>query len=160
MKILLFLGIFGAVIGGYVLFSNKNVGTPKIGQTAPPQTNIVPVNTESAVDQQTPSPAKAKQVSFVDEATTNAFARQGKSLIFFRASWCPTCKIAQQDLDENMSKLPDGLTIVTADYDTTKELQKKYGVTYQHTWVQVDSQGNLIQIWNGGDVEEIIKNIK
>jgi hypothetical protein len=35
------------------------------------------------------------------------------------------------------------------DYDNSDELKKKYGVTYQHTLVQVDKDGNLIKKWSG-----------
>ena len=29
------------------------------------------------------------------------------------------------------------------------DLKKKYGVVYQHTFVQVDKDGNLIKKWSG-----------
>lgn len=104
--------------------------------------------------------AGATQVDYKDDATTYAYARDGRALIFFHASWCPTCKAAQQDLDKNISSLPKDLIIIKTDYDTTKELQKKYGVTYQHTWVQVDENGNLLTKWTGGETPEIAKNLK
>ena len=44
------------------------------------------------------------------------------------------------------------------DYDTTKDLQKKYGVTYQHTFVQIDSSGKALATWNGGGTQEILDN--
>ncbi len=40
---------------------------------------------------------------------------------------------------------------VKTDYDTERELKKKYGVTYQHTFVQVDAQGNQIKKWGGSN---------
>ena len=84
-------------------------------------------------------------------------AAEQPTVLFFHASWCPTCKAAMKDLEANVSKLK-GYTIYITDYDTTEELQKKYGVTYQHTFVQIDSEGNAITVWNGGASQEILDN--
>ena len=41
-----------------------------------------------------------------------------------------------------------------------KDLAKKYGITYQHTFVQVDAQGKELTKWNGGQTDELVTNIK
>ena len=41
-----------------------------------------------------------------------------------------------------------------------KELAKKYGITYQHTYVQIDSAGKELTKWNGGGAAELLVNIK
>ena len=76
-----------------------------------------------------------------------ANAEKGKVVLFFSASWCPTCQEANKNL--NASAAPDGLTLLKVDYDNSNELKKKYGVTYQHTYVQVDKFGTLIKKWSG-----------
>ncbi len=83
-------------------------------------------------------------------ASKLAKANEGDVVLFFRASWCPTCKALDSDIKANMSKIPAGLTILDVNYDTETALKQKYGVTYQHTLVQVDAQGNLITKWSGG----------
>jgi hypothetical protein len=50
--------------------------------------------------------------------------------------------------------------VFKTDYDTSNDLKTKYGVTYQHTFVQIDSSGNAITKWVGGDTAALIKNIK
>jgi thioredoxin 1 len=35
------------------------------------------------------------------------------------------------------------------DFDDSIELRKKYGVTVQHTFVQIDSSGGAIGKWSG-----------
>ncbi len=70
-------------------------------------------------------------------------------VLFFRASWCPTCKAVDADIKANLSKIPSSLSILDVNYDNSTELKKKYGVTYQHTFVQVDKNGNLIKKWSG-----------
>lgn len=84
----------------------------------------------------------------------------GKNIIFFHANWCPTCRAADKDIKNNLSSIPKNLTILKTDYDTQKDLRKKYGVTGQHTFVQVDSEGKMITKWSGGDLSTIISRIK
>ncbi len=75
-----------------------------------------------------------------------ANAEKGKVVLFFHAPWCPTCREADKNF--NASSTPEGLTLLKADYDSSQDLKKKYGVTYQHTFVQVDKDGNQIKKWN------------
>ena len=70
-------------------------------------------------------------------------------VLFFRASWCPTCKAVDADIKTNLSKIPSSLAILDVNYDNSTALKQKYGVTYQHTFVQVDKDGNLIKKWSG-----------
>ena len=70
-------------------------------------------------------------------------------VLFFRASWCPTCRAIDADIKSNLSKIPSTLAILDVNYDDSAALKQKYGVTYQHTFVQVDKDGNLIKKWSG-----------
>ena len=101
----------------------------------------------------------ARQVTYTEGMKFEDYAQDGPTVLFFKAGWCPTCGIAQKDLDQNLSDLPSNVTIVTVDYDTYTDLKTKYGVTYQHTFVQIDTEANLVAIWNGGGVQEIAENI-
>lgn len=69
-------------------------------------------------------------------------------VLFFRASWCPTCKAVDADIKAHLKEIPQSLTILDVNYDTESALKKKYGVTYQHTFVQVDAEGTLIKKWS------------
>ncbi len=93
-------------------------------------------------------------------AVAVATADDGTAVIFFHASWCPTCKAAEKDILSNVSDIPSDLTILKADYDTERELKQQYGVTYQHTFVQVDSEGNQITKWSGGGLDGIIDRVQ
>jgi thioredoxin-like negative regulator of GroEL len=79
-----------------------------------------------------------------------ARAATGDVVLFFHASWCPSCRALNNDIEKNRGAIPGELTILKTDYDTETELKKKYGVTSQHTLVQVDTDGNLIKKWSGG----------
>lgn len=78
-----------------------------------------------------------------------ARAENGDVVLFFHASWCPSCRGLNKDIENNLASIPGGVTILKTDYDKETELKKKYGVTYQHTLVQVDKDGNLIKKWSG-----------
>ncbi|MEX0931871.1 MAG: thioredoxin family protein [Candidatus Paceibacterota bacterium] len=76
-------------------------------------------------------------------------AETGDVVIFFHASWCPSCRSLNTDIENNLDEIPSGVSILKADYDTESELKKKYGVTYQHTLVQVSADGTMIKKWSG-----------
>jgi len=79
-------------------------------------------------------------------------------VLFFHASWCPSCRALEGDLGKNV--IPDGLGVYKINYDTSLELKKKYGVTSQHTLVQVDGEGNMITKWLGGnDIDSIVRKL-
>ncbi len=83
-----------------------------------------------------------------------------RRVLFFHASWCPTCKVADAEFEKNASAIPEGVVVYKTDYDTHAELKKKYGVTYQHTFVQLDGQGNVVKKWNGGGIKELAANVQ
>lgn len=70
-------------------------------------------------------------------------------VLFFRAGWCPTCRAVDANIKANLSQIPASLAILDVNYDDSAALKQKYGVTYQHTFVQVDKDGNLIKKWSG-----------
>lgn len=76
-------------------------------------------------------------------------AQTGKVVLFFRAPWCPTCRALDADIMKNSGEIPGNIRILKVDYDTSEELKTKYGVTYQHTFVQVDADGKQLKKWNG-----------
>jgi thiol-disulfide isomerase/thioredoxin len=76
-----------------------------------------------------------------------ALAREGKVVLFFHADWCPICRPLDAEFKAKESML-SGVHILKVDYDTATSLRQKYGVTIQHTFVQVDVEGNLIAKWS------------
>ena len=76
-------------------------------------------------------------------------AQKGDVVLFFKASWCPTCKSLDADITANKNNIRDGLSILEVNYDDSAALKQKYGVTYQHTLVQVGSDGEMISKWSG-----------
>ena len=108
--------------------------------------------------------AKGNYVEYSKAALDDASAN--RRVLFFYANWCPTCRPTDADLTANKSKLPADVTVLRVNYNDTdtdqeeKDLAKKYGITYQHTFVQIDVNGKEIAKWNGGQIDELLANIK
>lgn len=96
----------------------------------------------------------------LDQATKN------RRVLFFYANWCPICKPADADFTTNVNKIPSDVTVIRVNYNDTdtdqeeKDLAKKYAITYQHTFVQIDAEGKEVTKWNGGQTDELLAKIK
>ena len=81
------------------------------------------------------------------------------TVLFFHASWCGTCRAADEKFASQ--ELPGDLTLMKIDFDAAGDLRKKYWVTTQHTFVQIDSEWNLLNSWLGSkNIEDIVSNLK
>ncbi len=90
-----------------------------------------------------------------------ARATDGDVVLFFHAPWCPTCRSADSAITATAASIPSGFTILKTDYDSNTRLRQVYGVTSQHTFVQVDASGNLIKKWSGSaSVVDIVAQVK
>jgi len=82
-------------------------------------------------------------------------AEAGPAVLFFFADWCPDCQAALKDLRSRAEELGK-VTVYIVNYDKSPELKRKYGITYQHTFVRIDSRGEALAVWNGGGTDEIL----
>lgn len=81
-------------------------------------------------------------------------------VLFFNAAWCSKCKKARDNFEASRKQIPEDLTIVMVDFDTSIELRKRYGVTVQHTLIQIDRAGEVLAKWSGSvTVAEIVKQL-
>lgn len=93
-------------------------------------------------------------------------AVSNRRVLFFYASWCPTCRPADISFTQNSGKIPEDVVLIRVNYNDPetdqeeKDLAKKYGITYQHTFVQIDATGKEVIKWNGGQINELLTNIK
>jgi thiol-disulfide isomerase/thioredoxin len=55
--------------------------------------------------------------------------------LHFHADWCPTCRAQDKTLESMKGEKGLDLTILTVNYDTEKELKKRFAVKMQSTMV-------------------------
>ena len=156
--IIAMVGVIG--IGIFFFSQNSSSPNPVLEQNKA----IGPSN------QQTDDDAVAEAINssrYVEYSKANFdAASSNRRVLFFYASWCPTCKPADASFMQNESRIPEDVTLIRVNYNDPetdqdeKDLAKKYGITYQHTFVQIDSSGNEVTKWNGGHIDELLSNIK
>ncbi|MDA9128920.1 S-layer homology domain-containing protein [Candidatus Gracilibacteria bacterium] len=98
-----------------------------------------------------PSPETVKtteQIGVYTDYNASLVGSSDTTVLFFYASWCPSCQAADAAISGD-DVVSSGITLLKTDYDSQLDLRKKYGVTMQHTFVQIDSNGELINKWTG-----------
>lgn len=103
---------------------------------------------------------KGEYKDYSVSAVSAAQVAGNKVVLFFHATWCPFCKTADSAFKSRIGDISSGITVLKTDYDSQTALKQKYGVTYQHTFVQIDTNGNQISKWSGGDIENLKKYVK
>jgi len=83
-----------------------------------------------------------------------------KLIYFFKTDWCFACKVVSADARANLNLIPSDVVFVELDFDTENELRERYQVTLQTTFVQVDKDGNKINMWRADNIKDALKGIK
>lgn len=160
------------VIGGIIVaivLNNKTDAPSNNNNTAAVTNSMIFENINSATtntttnqstNTNTPASAPARYVNYSSSTLATAQQSGGQTVLYFHANWCPVCQALEPSIKRNVSDLPEGLTILKVDYDRETALKQQYGVTYQHTFVQVDANGNKLKLWSGStDARDIADNL-
>lgn len=130
--------------------------------TAVPTTDTKPAEPAKPADT-TPSDTPkgiAEGGVYLPYTSTAVAQAKGNVVLFFYANWCPTCAANEKDIKANLKDIPKDLTLLRVNYDDATELKELYGVTGQHTFVQVDNNGQLVKKWRGGaTLKEIVAQV-
>ncbi len=142
-------------IFGYLYFGSKDTSTPNVVTPTSPQITqaTLPVDPD----------AESEYLAYnAEDFDKNKSKRR---VLFFYANWCTTCRPVNAQFLKEANQIPDDVVVYRVNYkdsDTDEEeksLAEKYKITYQHTFVQVNEQGNEIKKWNGGNLADLIKNV-
>jgi len=116
----------------------------------PTATTAAPVAPAPPAQGTTQNASVAGSFITLDEYQSNkAKYADNDVVLFFNAPWCSTCQEANKNLNASKGEFPNGLTVVSVDYDSNTDLRKEYGVTTQHTFVQISPDGTEIKKWSG-----------
>jgi thioredoxin 1 len=101
--------------------------------------------------------AHALTVKPFTDADFAAAQADGKPVaIHFSATWCPTCKAQDKSLAALASDPAlKQVTVMTADYDKTKDLQKRMLVKSQSTFVVFKGKAEVARNSGATDAPEI-----
>lgn len=150
--------------------SKSTVAVVIMGLSALLLSSCAPADTKDSLP--TSSPAMTPEPTMTEQAQPVAGAYLTQSeyeasaanysgsnvVLFFNASWCSTCKVARDNFEASLSQIPEDMTLVVVDFDDSESLRVKYGVTIQHTFVQVDDNGELLKKWSGSTtIPELIE---
>lgn len=104
--------------------------------------------------------APASYVSYKDYMAAKEKFAGNKIVLFFNASWCPACRSINEALTADPSRVPGKTTLVSVDYDQYTDLRQQYGVTMQHTFVELDAQDKRVRQWASTSVEGLLKELQ
>ncbi len=143
-KKLPFILVFIAVISvGYlttrtsdpILTNNEEIRITSKGSETLKESKSSTINTVGSYQDYSPEKISASKADHI--------------ILSFSATWCPTCRALDTNIEENLDNIPLDTEIFKVDYDTNIALRQKYGVTIQHTLVEIDRAGNIIKKWSG-----------
>ncbi|HEY1406232.1 MAG TPA: thioredoxin family protein [Spirochaetota bacterium] len=98
---------------------------------------------------------------YTSEKAARKLARQHIVVYFFAAAWCPTCRATYEDIRKNHESIPPDVIIIFVNYDNSDVLKMKYGITMQHSYVQIGPNGEKIRAWSGSQtVANIVNYVK
>ena len=119
--------------------------------------NNIEAETQEEMEVEVQQESQARN-SYV-EYSSDMLADGNSKVLFFHATWCPSCKAADKSFTANDNTI--GVDVVKVDYDSYTDLKEKYGIVSQHTFVFVDSEGNMMKRWFGSrSYEDILKELQ
>lgn len=159
----LIVGSIAFILVAFAYFQGKNDLITSTSNPVAVKTTATPSSTNAPTQKVASSEAMPTNSNY-KEYKSGILAKDTdlKRVLFFYANWCPICGPLDKEIKANLNKIPEDLEIIRVNYEDSdtdseeKALAQKYGITYQHTFVQIDDTGNEIQKWNGGDLSMIL----
>ncbi len=114
---------------------------------------------------------KSEYLSF-NQARYDKSKQEGKTIFLeFAADWCPSCQSQHPKNVEAFEQLKDkeiiGFRVNFKDSNTDEDevnLAKEFGITYQHTRIILNSEGEVVQKatgeWSSGQIIEELKKVE
>lgn len=170
------IALFVIGVGGFYLYSNSQTQTPPSDEEVMKKDEAAMEKPDEKMEKSGTDEAMKKDEGQMMEKSDSRYVEYSKEtldqaagkrrVLYFYANWCPTCGPIDAELKANSSKIPQDLKVIRINYNDSdtdqeeKDLAKKYNITYQHTFVLIDSSGKEVKKWNGGGLNEIVQNTK
>ena len=125
---------------------------------AAPQSDAMMKKESDSMEKPDAMTKKPSYAAYSDSAVSSALKEGKKVYVFFHATWCPSCKALDADIEKNLSSIPADVLVFKADYDNETALKRKYGVTVQTTVITLNSDGSLANKALGvGSLSELLR---
>jgi len=134
-----------SIIGGIFLVLNKSDDQSGLQSTA--QNNSTGVQDGSIEAQAKLEPTGVDRYETYSSSTL-ANGKGTKRVLFFHANWCSTCEEFERQI--KTTGVPEGITIIKANYDKEIKLKQKFKVNVQSTFLQLDDNGDVVKRWAFG----------
>ncbi|MDQ5953269.1 MAG: hypothetical protein QG647_2 [Patescibacteria group bacterium] len=150
------------IAGGIFVYLNNNKSQNSASSVVETtsQNNIENDTKIEPVEAQDSNIQKGAYVTLAEYNNNPDAFKDTKKVYFFHASWCSVCQAIDKEINADLSKIPNGVTIIKTDFDDSTDLRKKFGVTTQYTFVQVDSAGNEVSQWVATSFDSVLSGIK
>ncbi len=158
-KLLLTLVAVLVLVGAGFALINNNKNNPNSSQTNTTDKKIS-VASQPEVSKTTQPQNPGNYITLDEYNADPAKYTSTTKVHFFHATWCPICQQIHKDIEADMSKIPANTTFIKTDFDKETELRKKYGVTTQYTFVQIDKDGNEIAQWTATNLDKALAGLK
>ena len=148
--VFIIIGVLLLILGiGFVVTNSQN----KTDQPQPVtenETNSTGTETEpTESERNTPGVKEASGTDTESSGTYNDYDANKIAqsdaehiVLFFHATWCPSCRALENNIKANLDNIPADVEIYKVDFDVATELKRKLGVTIQHSVLEIDSEGN------------------
>jgi thioredoxin-related protein len=139
-------GITAVVVGlgGFIVLNSSSPDTaaPIVSTSSSEQSENEVVELEAPEE-------PAVDTGYIAYSEQNlASTKDSRQVIFFHAPWCSTCNAFEKEIVAQ--GVPEGITILKADFDNETDLKQKYEVRLQSTFVLLDADGAVERTWPFG----------
>jgi len=137
-KIVIVVLLAIGIVGGVYIVSNKS--------------DEQPVSQSATQDKTVEAQAKLEPTGIdryeVYTGSILASSKGTKRVLFFHANWCSTCVEFERQI--KAGGVPEGVTIIKANYDKEIKLKQRFKVNVQTTFLQLDDNDEVINRWPFG----------
>lgn len=143
------IGVVVLILGvGYLVTSNNEEVNEAVEE---PVTEVIVSEETSTTDDFTNDEPSTSDVTSTENTAPGVYAAYNADvvagsdaehiLLFFHATWCPSCRALDNDIVANADNIPAGVEMYKVDYDTATDLRRQYGITTQHSIIEITASG-------------------
>ena len=149
------VGVLLLVGAAYTLFIEQPTSSTESSEQTSSAVQKTETTSPASATETSSNQAAGRYATYTEDAAKDP--TYNTTVVFFFAPWCPECRAYKQAIQAE--EIPEGVQILEADFDSSTELKKRYGVTLQTTFVRVNTSGDLQKKWVGYGEEKSLNAV-